>query len=201
MSLSSPLTLAIVKIELGITDGSLDAEITERIPFAEAKFRLIAGYQFRYVLNLKYDNSSDIIKVFQLPNSQIDFIDFGAIILSLDFPDGTYVIENYRVPFNNIDSGEEGIFYEIKLSASSSAQSSSFFSDAILSYNISNYAVLSQIVFYMIGKQDITKQDPKEVKSRRVGPLSWTFSDASINVRHGLPQPLVDAIPKYEGMY
>jgi len=201
MSFSSPLTLEIVKNELSITDTDSDDAITERIPFAEAKFRQVAGYQFRYVLCLIYDDSSDVIKVYQDPNSDIDFIDYGSIILSEDFPDGTYVLENYRTPSYNVSAGSECIVYELKVSAESTAASSSSGSDAILCYNISHYSVLSQIVWYMISEMDITKVGEKGVKSKSVTPLSVTYGDGDMNQRFGLPNKIVQQVPQYAGMY
>jgi hypothetical protein len=203
MSFSSPLTLEIVKNELGISSGdtTYDAQITERIPFAEAKFRQVANYQFRYVLCLIYDNASDVIKVYQSPNSDVDFIDYGGIILSDDFPDGTYVIENYRTPQSYASTLEEGIVYELKVSEDSTAASSTSGSDAILSYNISHYSVLSQIVWYMISQQNTTTSTEKSIKSKSAGPLSVTYSDGDTNMYYGLPNKIVKQIPKYSGMY
>jgi hypothetical protein len=202
MSLSSPLTLAIVKNELGITPATTtyDAQITERIPFAEAKFRKVANYQFRKVIQVWYDSGSAILKVYQDANSDVDFLDYGDIILSADFADGTYVIENYRVPNPTWDD-DPGIFYELKLSSNATADSSTGGSDMVICYNISHYAVLSQIVWYMISEQDITKVGESSVTSKRVGPLSVTYGPGDINQRFGLPNKIVQQIPKYQGFY
>ena len=94
MSLASPLTLAIVKKELGIDVGTYDSAITERLLFAEAKFRDVAGYQFNTVLVVWYDTGKDIVKVYQAPNSDVDFLKYGDILLTDDFPANTFVIEN-----------------------------------------------------------------------------------------------------------
>ena len=201
MSYSSPLTLAVVKNELGITDGTYDSEITERLPYAEAKFKLVANNQFRTNLCLIYDNASDVIKVYQGPNSQIDYIKFGDIIQSEDFPDGTYVIENFRVPNVVPEYDEAGIVYELKVSQNSTAESSGYGSDAILGYNISHYAVMSQIVWFMISEQSTGKVGEKGVNSKRVGPLSVSYSQGDINQRYGLPNKIVQQVPKYSGFY
>lgn len=200
MSFASPLTLAIVKIELGIMNTDLDTQITERIPFAESKFRKIASYQFDNVIQVFYDIGEDIVKVFQEPNSEIDFMDFGDLVLSEDFTNGTYVIRNFRIPENNI-SDERGIFYEVQVTNNATADSKTNGSDMIVSYNISNFAVLSQIVFFMIGEQDVTKVGEKSIANKRIGPVALSFGPGDINQRFGLPNKIVQQIPKHQSMY
>lgn len=201
MALTSPLTLTIVKNELGITDGTYDSEITERLPFAEAKFRQVAGSQFRQVLCVFYDSGSPLMKVYQGPDSQINYINYGDIIISEDFPSGTYVIENYRQPSYNESIDENGIVYELRLSGNATVDSSTAGSDAILSYNISHYAVLSQIVWYMIQEMSIAKVGESSIQSKRIGPVSINYGSGDINQRFGLPNKIVQQIPKYQSMY
>jgi hypothetical protein len=193
MSYDLPLTLDIVKTQLGITDTTYDAKITATLPEAEARFRQVAGYDFNYVFTPTYETGSAVIKVYRGANSIIENLRYGDIILSEDFPDGTYIIQNYKVPKND----NTGTYYELKLSAV--ATSADNF-DMILCYNISHYAVLSQLVWYMIGEQDIAKVGEKGVKSKSAGPISVSYGDGDTNQAYGLPNKIVKQIPKYQSM-
>lgn len=203
MSYSSPLTLEIVKNELGISPGdtTYDAQITERLPFAEAKFRQVANYDFNSVVTMFYDSGSDEIRVWKGPNSNVDYLRYGDIILSADHPDGTYVIQNYRIPQYNYQSDEGGIYYDLKVSNNATDDSDGYGSDVVVCYNISNYAVLSQIVWFMIGEQDTSKVGEAGLRAKSVGPLSVTYSDGDMNQRFGLPNKIVQQIPKYESWH
>ena len=197
MSYNLPLTLEIVKSELGITEDTYDAKITERIPYAESKFREIANYQFNYVFCPVYESGSNIIKVYQGANSQIELINYGDIILSPNHADGTYVTQNFKIP----QYDEDGSYYELKVSTNATDNSDTYGTEAVLCYNQSHYAVLSQIVWYMIGEQDTSKVGEKGVKSKTYGPVSVTYGDGDVNQTYGLPNKIVNQIPKYEGMY
>jgi hypothetical protein len=196
MSLSSPLTLSIVKNELGITATTWDTEITERIPFAEAKFRQVAGYQFNYIALVWYTSGKADIRVYIEPNGELDFFNYGDIVLSADFADGTHVLQNYKIPSTS-DAG----FYDIKLSSNATDDSDANGSEMVVSYNISNYSVLSQIVWYMIDQQSTDEVLKKSVQSKRMGPVSITYGPGDINQKFGLPNKIVQQIPMYESIY
>ena len=197
MSYDLPLTLAIVKEQLGIDNTDSDAAITAKIPEAEAKFRQVANYDFNYVFCPIYDTASDTIKVYRGPNSEIDHIKYGDIILSAGHPQGTYVTQNFKIPQNDVN----GLYYELKVSQDSTAASSSIGTETILCYNISHYAVLSQLVWFMIGEQSTSKVGKPGVKSKKAGPISTTYSDGDMNQIHGLPNKIMRQIPKYMSGY
>jgi hypothetical protein len=194
MSYNLPLTLAIVKTELGIADGTYDAAITAKIPQAEARFRQVAGYDFNHVFVPEYNTGSDEITIPAGPNSIINDINYGDIILSPNHPDGTYIIQNFKIPV----TGTFGTYYTLKLSQNATATSTE--AETVLCYNISHYPVLSQIVWYMIDEQDVDKVGEKGVASKRIGPVSTSYGPADINQTYGLPNKIVQQVPKYASM-
>ncbi len=195
------ISQAQVKIELGITSTTYDSAITAKIPQAEAKYREVAGNDFNWMFYATYTNTESVFKAGGLDyavkfgdaflNSQptadspLWQIKYGDLIEGTGVPAGTYVTA--------IDKIEN----EITVSNAFTADG-----DRLrLTTNISYYPTISQIIWFMIAQQTTTAASAKEYVSRSVGPLSWTLDPSAINKRYGIPEKLVQAIPRYVGVY
>lgn len=190
-----------VKIELGITDTTYDDAIDAKIPQAEAKYREVAGNDFNFMFYATFADSEStfspggvdyssayghaFINAYPEPDGAIWQLKYGDIVEGDGVPAGAYI--------TSIDKKEN----QVTISDSFTADG-----DVItVTTNIAYYPVVSQIVWYMIGQQSTTAADSKEYKSRSVGPMAWTLDDSQINRSYGLPQKIVNAIPKYAGVY
>lgn len=188
-----------VKIELGITDTTYDDQIDAKIPQAEAKYREVAGSDFNWMFyclfasgensfepgGLNYSLSSGDNFLSNSPDNPVWQLKYGDIVEGTGVPAGSYITA--------IDKLENSVTISENFTADG---------DRIrLTTNIAYYPVVSNIIWYMIGQQSTTAADATNYKSRRVGPLSWVLDDSDINKSYGIPQKLVNAIPKYAGVY
>jgi len=181
-----------VKTFLGLTDTTYDAQITAMIPVAEAKYREVAAYGFNSYFDGNWDSGESIISVggFDMShttdtNSQIYLLQFGDILEGDGIPNETYITALNKttgtISISN-DTTDSGV-------------------DLYVTTNIAYRPVISEMIWYLIGRQDTSVIDTQAVKSKSVSPLSVTYADNEINSTYGLPQKIVDAIPKYAGMY
>ena len=190
-----------VKTQLGLKTTSYDAQIDSLIPIAEAKYREIAGTDFNWPLYVDFTSGQTTFKPgrlnFGVPfgdafidvvpdqDSPIFQIKFGDIIEGTGIPAGTYV--------TSIDKINDQVTVSSAFTANGNTMS--------VTTNIEYYPVISSIIWYMIGRQSTTSQDEKEFSSKTVGPLSISLTTGQANTRFGIPQKIVDAIPKYAGVY
>lgn len=195
------ISQAQVKIELGITSTTYDSAIASKIPQAEAKYREVAGHDFNWMFYVEFTNGESTFKPGGL-NYAVKFGDaflntqpnrdnpiwqlkYGDIIEGTGITAGTYITA--------IDTLEN----EVTVSAPFTANG-----DRLrVTTNIEYYPVISKIIWFMIGQQTTTKAAELEYISRSVGPLSWTKDGSGINKRYNLPESIVNAIPKYAGLY
>lgn len=195
------ITTAQVKIELGITSSTYDSAIANKIPQAEAKYREIANNNFSWSMFVNFTNTEKtfsplgedystsyghaFINVTPSSNNPIWQLKYGDIVEGTGIPAGTYI------------TGIDTIENEVTVSAAFTADG-----DRLkVTTNIAYYPVISNMIWYMIQQQTTTAASAKEYISRSVGPLSWTLDNSAINKRYGLPEKIVQAIPKYAGIY
>lgn len=203
MSYDQPLTLDIVKEQLGIVDETgvdpeyTDTQITSQLYPAQSKFYQVSNYSYNSNIQVIYEEDSNLIKVYVGPDSTVDYFNFGDIILSEHHADGTYVLEAYRIYNTDDDTG--CLYFNIKVSNNATSDSKSIGSTIIISYNISQYTVISQIVSYLISQQTVSASLEKTCKNQKIGPVSITYSDGDINLAYGLPNKIVQAITTYAG--
>ena len=200
----SIITLARVKTELGITNGTYDAQITALIPTAEAKYRQIANYNFSSQFVLSYKNGDSFftpgsidysfrwgdayLSVGPNPNSIIYDLFYGDLIEGTGVDPETYI--------TSVDKINNKVYVNNAFTADGD--------NLIFAQNISYWSTISAMIWFLIGKQSITNQDTFIVSSRSVGPLSVSFDAASLKSasvsRYGLPESIINAIPVYASM-
>ena len=186
------ISLATVKVFLGLTDGTYDAEITAMIPIAEAKYREIAGSDFNNYFPASYYSSETTIQLgagfnFDTPNmdSPVYVMRFGDIVTGNGIPDETYI------------TAIDKLNGQITLSDTTTDTGAAVY----VTTNISYRPVISELIWYLIGRQDTTAIDEKGVDSKSYGPVSLKYAKGETNTYYGVPQKIVDAIPKYAGVY
>ena len=172
------ISLATVKTALGLTDSTYDAKITATIPQAEAKYREIAGYDFNAYMSVTYASGSTTITM----GSNIYKLSYGDIVTGTGIPAETYITavdkRNNRVTISEQTTDASDHMY--------------------VTTNIAYIPTIARMVWFMIGEQSTTIE--KDVASKSVGPLSITYGKGEYNSVYGLPQKIVDAIPKYVSM-
>jgi len=186
------ISLETVKTFLGLTDSTYDAQITAMIPIAEAKYREIAGSDFNNYCAASYYSGDTTIQLgggfnFETPNmdSGVYVLGFGDIVTGTGIPDETYI------------TAIDKINGQITLSDTLTDSGAAIYGTTNISYR----PVVSGLIWYLIGQQSTTAQDEKTVTSKSVGPLSLTYADGEVNSMYGVPQKIVDAIPKFAGIY
>ena len=181
------ISLATVKTALGIENTDNDAKITATIPQAEAKYREVAGYDFNTYLVAFYSANSTTITlggdISEVPvDSPVHYLKYGDIITGTGIPAETYI--------TSVDKRNNRVTI--------SAQTTDASDHMYVTTNISYVPTIARMIWFMIGEQSTTIE--KDVASKSVGPLSITYGKGEYNSVYGLPQKIVDAIPKYVSM-
>lgn len=195
------ISLATVKTFLGISDTTYDAAITAMIPIAEAKYREISGYDFNWMIYVQFESGENTFEV-----GCVDYaVKFGDAFLSgepakdsslwqLRYGD---IIEGTGIPAETYITAIDTFENTVTVSANFTADSDRM----RVTTNISYRPIMSQLIWYMISQQSTTAIDTKDLKSKKVGPLSVTFADDEINSSFGVPMKIVNSILKYAGIY
>jgi len=179
------ITKDIVKSMLSILDNNQDIKIDTYIPIAEGKFREIANYSFNAGVTVSGLKDANFFEPADLgPDSFIYYLKFGDIVEGANITPGTYII--------SIDILAGRVYLSSILLDDIEA--------LMLGQNISYYPTISALVYFLMNKGTQAAQNQKEITSKSVGPLSISFSEQAINKTFGLPQVIVDAIPKYAGL-
>lgn len=173
-----------VKSELGILGNQYDAEITGCIPQAESKYRTIANYNFNYQISCSYTSGNTYFNLSTQPDSPIHNLKFGDLIEGAAFPAETYI--------TNINKSTGNVTVSETLTDSGTLLA--------VCQNIEYWPVISSLVLYMIGRKSVTAQEKKELASKSIAPLSFTFAPQEINKSYGIPMTIVSAIPSYAGI-
>ena len=162
------------------------------IPIAEAKYREIAGSDFNNYFAASYFTAETTIQLgggfnFDTPNmdSSVYVMKYGDIVTGTGIPNETYI------------TAIDKLNGQITLSDTTTNSGAAVY----VTTNISYRPVISGMIWYLIGQQSTTAQDEKEVDSKSYGPVSIKYSKGEVNTMYGVPQKIVDAIPKYSGVY
>jgi hypothetical protein len=173
-----------VLIEIGSTGGTeIEASITETIPKAEARYRAVAGFNFSTQFVTTYVSGEQTFTLSGCPDSLINDLKYGDLLEGTGVPSETYI--------TNIDTIDNIVTVNNEFTADGT--------ELFLSQNIEYWPVISAIITYLISK---TTANPnvKDVISKSVGPLRYSFDKSALNMRYGLPESLVQAIPHYTGI-
>jgi hypothetical protein len=179
------ITLATVKTQLGLTDGTYDAAITAMIPLVSNDIRRIlnCNYDIRYVA--AFNNSAATIDFgvttggFYNPpfdsGSKLPFT-LGQVIYHPDIAEDTY-LSSY-----NPDDG----LYTMTATPSDTG------TWAYPTVQISQWPAISKMIWYKTTVNNTDSVNKEILKSYRVGPISKTYSDSEINKQWDYPQTVLN---------
>ena len=165
------ITIANVKIELGLAVTTYDAQITAMIPRVSADVRRILNTNYDTYISADFDTSADTISL-----TTLDLFNMGQVLQNDNLPDDIY-IQSYDpdtdlYTLSDTPTGEGDYVYPTVL--------------------IAQWAAISKMIWYRIQKSTITAAMAVQAKSRSIGPTSITYSDAEINKKYNYPQILID---------
>ena len=207
-----------VKIYLGISDASLDAQIDRYIPIVDAAVKQITrrGWDDQYRITTVASSTEGRIvsdstghyrllglrgtgrnvgNLYSLPTTGLA-LDPGQTITGSNIADDTHI---QSVQDNIVDyyprSADRSQLLTITLSQPAVATGTEV---ATVGINISFFPLISKAVNWFINQEN--RENPQRaVSSKLVGPLSlsWSSIDTGIDGRYGVPSWLVKGLPKY----
>ncbi len=174
------ITLDTVKEQLNILDTEYDDAITSKIPQVSADVRRMLNCQFSDVYEAVYNLGEAEFTLYDTDSiydsGWIDpIIPIGSVIVSDEITADSYV-EAYEPLSGTYTASSEF------------TEDGGYLNKTV---NISQWAAISKMVFYKIMKSNTKAATSINPKSRSVGPLSVTLSDAEINKQWDYPQFLI----------
>jgi hypothetical protein len=173
------ITLAKVKSYLGITDTTYDTAINTYIPIAESDLVRICNNNFNKIIAIDFASGSNTGTLQEFYPIEVYTVIQGTGIL----PD-SYIIE-YNEPDGeimlntNVTVDVEEMIYTIPLGVE---------------------PLLAQMVWFKVTRNNQAAATESKLKSKKVGPLSVTYSDAEINSKWDYPSKIIDSLPLYESV-
>ena len=158
-----------VKTNLGITDGSLDAELTALIPIVSTDVRRILNCQFSDTYPADVTSGDSTL-------SAIQGLCLGQVLQNPDLPVDTYIVS---YDWDNST-------YELSANATDTIE---WVNPTI---TIGQQAAISKMIYYKYSKQNISDVNKKNLVSESIGTYSATFADNEINSQWNYPQILID---------
>ncbi len=176
------ITLATVKAQLGLTDGTYDSEITAMIPIVSSDVRRILNFDYDQYVSATFDETADTIN-FGIPVSyyatplpdSIPPYTLGQVVYHPNIPQDTY-LESYD-PATNI--------YTLSDTPTDSG------SYVYPSVQLSNFPTISKMIWYRITQLDTASASDETLKSYSIGPISKTYADSEINKQYNYPNVLI----------
>lgn len=180
-----------VKLYLGITDSSLDAEIDRYLPIIDSKVKLITNHNW----NDFYYCNIDSTKYIEVVEFKGESLEPGMQITGSGIPTGAYItnIFMHTAEFNNVTY--EPPFIEISEIATETETSAELY----FGFPIAYHPTVAKGVLWLIQQENQTIPSQK-VKSKSLPPLSVTYDlNSKIDNRSGMPEWFVSALPYYMG--
>lgn len=163
------ISLATVKLELGLVGVEYDAAITAMIPRVSADVRRILNYQFNKMIDA--DGATG--------NAQISLQvgqEMGRVVEADNLPDDTYIVAyNANTGEYTLSSAPTGVVTSV--------------TPTVL---MSQWSTISKMIWYRIQKMTTKSADDKRIASESYGPVSITYADSEINAKWNYPQVLID---------
>ena len=178
------LSLSTVKTQLGLTDFTYDADITAMLPIVSNDVRRILNFQYSQSYIAAIENGSDQIDFAVLQNAYFNPFyrltdlpfELGQVIYHPNIPADTYLSAYNR---------DTGVY-----TMSAAATGDGDYANPTI--QISQWPVISKMIWYKISKQDTTDATAQKFKSIAYGNVSKTFADSEINSKYSYPQALID---------
>jgi len=163
------ISLATVKINLGISSSEHDAAITAMIPVVSADVRRILNTDFTTVLPASVGTGTPTL-------SAVNDLSMGQVVYNPDIPDDTYIISydwntaTYRMSANATDD-------------------ITWINPTV---TIAQHSAISKMIWYKISKSTTAAVNEKNVQSQSIGPVSKTYAQNEINSQWNYPQMIID---------
>ena len=183
-------------LNISSSDTQYDDRITLYIPLVEGDFRKISGYEFNWPICADYNQGESFFKLYIAPNTPLDSLKVGDYLIGDDITAGTYVLDNYKIPTTDTEYA-----YRVNVSAPFTGSSKEVIKNIDGCRNQSDDVTISQMIWFQINSNTTTGQSSPDLKSKTVGPLSYTFSDGEIDKQYGYPTRITSRITKYASMY
>ena len=168
-----------VKAELGLVAITYDTQITAMIPKVSADVRRILNTDYSTYFAADFDSSANTIGLYDLDNylgGVQNVLSMGLVLNHPNLPDDIYIVsydpdtDLYTLSDTPTGSGEY----------------------VYPTVNIAMWSAISKMIWYRIQKSTITAASEKGVKSKSIGSVSVTYTDAEVNKQWDYPQILID---------
>ncbi len=208
------ITLNQVKEQLGITDTSLDAQITAKLPIIDAKVKQITGNKFNYQISGQMTAGSNIVEIStvnQYPYNNTykknigtgkrlyiledlgEYVNVGDQITGDGVPVESCIDELY---FNGSYVTISNKQYTLPVAILSNVATETGLKELFLGMNIGYLDIIAKGVQYLIsGTSQSLPQN--RLKSKSLPPLSVTYANDKLDPKTGMPDWFVSALPKY----
>ena len=169
-----------VKTQLGITASTYDTSIASMLPIVSTDVRRILNTEYNQYLLCTFDSTSTDLKsswdvdIHGLRKEDF-YLEIGRVVQHDNIPDDTYIseydAENHIYTLSATPTGTGTYCYP--------------------TIRISQWRTIAKMIWYRIEKLS-TDMPESKVSQKRMGPLSITFRDSTINHRWDYPQELID---------
>jgi len=166
------ISLATVKTQLGLAVDTSDDAITAMIPIVSADVRRIINNNYDKYVDVVFSDAADTITpVYAAKNFFM-----GQVVYHPNLPADTYI--------TGLDP-DTGIY---SISATPTDDGLYIFP----TITIAQWPTVSKMIYYRITKLTTASASEKSAKSKHIGPVNITYSDAEINKQWNYPQVLID---------
>lgn len=179
------MSLATVKVYLGLAVTTYDASITAMLPIVSADVRRILNHQFDTYFPASFDETADTMTLseYNYKTNDVDYlgreyltkpvIPLGTVVQHTNLPGDTYITDfaystgTYTLSGTPTDAGA----YVYK------------------TLNISQWPTIAKMIQYRINQLSTTVTDDN-IQSKTLGPESVTYRD--VNSLYNYPQKYID---------
>ena len=219
------ITLAKTKELLGITDTSIDTEITRYIPIIDAKVKLITRNRFNTQVLGDTTADSTTVKLKSILNNTLgrldffhnanwfdhcnlginnswciedlqEYLDTGMLISGGSIPSDAYIDEVFYNGFSVVQGSDTFAIPTITLSEAATETAEGV--QIFLGFNIGLQTTVAKGIAWLISEENIDNPSVGWT-SQRIGSISEVrgVAQAKIDGRFGMPVWFVNSFPKY----
>lgn len=190
------ITLAQVKELLGIEETTYDVQIAAKIPYVVQKVKAITRKNWNDLIYGDITEGSPYVPVYLTNKNYDDALDYilpGSQVTGEGIPEGAYVEEVY--PYGRSITN---MYQQIKLSTNATASGNGIY--LYMGLPIGYLDIVAKGIWYLISNTS-TALPAAGVTSRRLGPASWSYSNAvsANDGKDGMPGWFVAGLPRYMG--
>lgn len=167
------MTKSLIKTLLGISDTSYDTNIDLQLPIVSMDVRKYLNQNYQKYRTATYSAGENTAVIGG------KMLDIGTVLQGTGIPDDTYITsydydeDEYTVNNTFTASDDDRVFPTI---------------------SINQWNAIARMVMYKVSKMTVTSATEKDLVSKAIDSLSWTFADGEINKKYGYPQKLLDEL-------